>query len=546
MQSPRKASLCSLILGLTWILGQIPWASAQILPPHQLIRLLTADAVNQELIDQGRATLQTLPFLDGSQVTELRTTADGYYIRYFVYDPGRFHNGAVGGWMMLTTDVMGRPLNDVKDIYALPRFPDHFVVVKVPAGTLMRTGTAGPISGWGRGGGQQILLMDYIDVDDYQTIASLPGTVRSGAFAPQSSGENAGNTAAYLDGLPQGDPFSYLQVARLSLYYLEGSAFDIALNNMGPERYDALNRSGLEQGFLFSRTMMDPGSSGMTGSQHGSYTLWGGITGSLAGYDTKGEHTGFDLASGGVMTGIDYLLNSELSMGFGLGYLQSDLDFAGNGGDGESRSINLGLRGAYHRGPLSLALQISGAALNDQLNRELVFSGVDRTAHGELDGYRLAAGMEVGWRVEFEDNLTIIPYAGLSLMHLSHQGFTEINAEDLNLKVRDFEAQTLAPELGIRLTKEFTMSDNLPLLLKAGLAYAPRLPLDDRKIEASLAGQDGSFLALGQDENLHVFMPSLSLSAKAMGGFELNMSYVGNLGEGLNSHTLTTALSCRF
>jgi hypothetical protein len=174
MYSRRKAFLFTLILGLIWTLGRIPGACSQILPPHQLIRLLPADVVNQELIDQGRATLQTLPFLDGSQVTELRTTADGYYIRYFVYDPNRSHNGAVGGWMILTTDVMGKPLNDVKDFYALPRFPDRFVVVKVPAGTRMRTGTAGPISGWGKGGGQQILLMDYIDVDDYQTIASLP------------------------------------------------------------------------------------------------------------------------------------------------------------------------------------------------------------------------------------------------------------------------------------------------------------------------------------------------------------------------------------
>jgi len=78
MHSVRKYFLCFLIIGPTWILGQIPLAYSQVLPPHQLIGLLTAEAVNQELIDQGRATLQTLPFLDGSQVTEFRTAADGY------------------------------------------------------------------------------------------------------------------------------------------------------------------------------------------------------------------------------------------------------------------------------------------------------------------------------------------------------------------------------------------------------------------------------------------------------------------------------------
>ena len=544
MHSRKNLALCSLISGLSMILGQILGASAEILPPHQLVQLLPADVANQDLIDQGRATPQTLPFLDGSQVTELRTTADGYYIRYFVYDPSRFQNGAVGGWMMLATDVMGKPVNDVKDLYALPQFPNHFVVVKVPAGTLMRTGTSGPISGWGQGSGQQILLMNYISVDDYQTIASLPGTVRSGAFALQSNGRNAGNTAAYLDGLPQGDPFAYLQVVRLSLDYLEGPVFDTALNDIGPERYDALNLAGLEQGFMFSRTMMDPAALSM--SQQGCLTMWGGITGNLAGYDTKGEHTSFDLATGGIMTGIDYLINSHVSLGFGFGFLQSALDFSQDGGDGESRSINLGFRGTYRRGPLNIAMQINGGALNDQINRKLDFSGVDRTAHGDLDGYRLAVGMDIAWQAELEKNLAIMPYAGISLMRLFHQGLTETNAEDLNLKVQEFEAQTLAPELGIRLTRELAMSDDFPLVLKAGLAYAPRLPLDNRKIEASLVNQGGSFFALGQDENLHMFMPSLSISTKTIGGLDLHLGYIGNLADGLNSHTFTTTLTYRF
>ena len=524
--------------------GQNLGAAVEILPPHQLVRLLTAGVANQELIDQGRATPQTLPFLNGSQVTELRTAADGYYIRYFVSDPSRFHNGAVGGWMMLTVDVLGRPLNTIKDLYALPGTPDHFVVVKVPAGTLMRVGIAGPIVGWGPGGGQQILLMEHIGVDDYQTVASLPGAVRGGDFASLSNGRNAGSTAAYLDGLPQGDPFAYLQVVRLSLDYLEGSAFDIALNQISPERYDALNRAGLEQGLIFSQTMMNHAALGM--SLQGQYTVWGGMVGNLARYDTFGEHTGFDLSTGGVMTGIDCLVNSHVRLGFGLGFLQSDLDFPQDGGEGKSRSMNLGVSGIYRQGPLNLALQVNAAAVNDQIGRTLVFSGVDRTASGELDGYRLAVGMEAGWRLKLDHDLAIIPYAGISLIHLFHRGCTEANAEDLDLKVRDFEANTLVPELGIRVNKEFSIANHLPLILNAGLAYAPRLPLDDRVIEASLANQGGSFFAFGRDEALHVFMPSLSLSTTAIGGFDLQLAYTGNLADGVNAHSLTAALSCRF
>jgi hypothetical protein len=90
------------------------------------------------------------------------------------------------------------------------------------------------------------------------------------------------------------------------------------------------------------------------------------------------------------------------------------------------------------------------------------------------------------------------------------------------------------------------MNDDLPLTLRAGLAYAPRLPLDDRKIEASLASQGGSFFAAGQDEDVHVLMPSLSLSIRTVSGSEVNLGYIGNLADSLNSHSLSATLSCRF
>ncbi|MBN2792049.1 MAG: autotransporter domain-containing protein, partial [Desulfuromonadales bacterium] len=321
MAAVKKIFLCSLISVIIFTLGQTSGVNAQVLPPYQFIRLLTADVVNQELIDQGRATPQTLPFLENSQVTELSTAADGYYIRYYSYDPSRFQNGAVGGWMMPIPEVLGKSLPAVKDLFALPQAPDHFVVVKVPAGTLMRTGTSGPISGWGLGGGQQVLLMEYIDVSDYQTAAALPAAVRSGAFAPQAGGENAQNSATYIDSLAPDDPFSYLQIVRFSLSYLEGPAFDKALNNIGPECYDVLNRTGLEQGFMFEQILLDPASRNITSAPHGSYSMWGGITGSLASYDGRGEHTGFDLETGGAAAGFDLLLNPNLSVGLGLGCL---------------------------------------------------------------------------------------------------------------------------------------------------------------------------------------------------------------------------------
>ncbi|MBI5603748.1 MAG: hypothetical protein HY879_10360 [Deltaproteobacteria bacterium] len=202
-------------------------ADPLILPPGEIRAVLSSDGVNQELINQGRATATTLPFTSGTIVFEIRTTQDLYMVRTYLRNPGRLKDGAVGGWLMSPSALRGITPTQVKDIFALPALNDYLTTVKVPAGTTLRTGSAGPILGWGDGGAQQILLISRLPIENYQPQRTLVD--QNLLFAPLAPRGNPGAVASYIDRLPQAEPCSDWGLTNLMLGYLTPGTLPQAL-----------------------------------------------------------------------------------------------------------------------------------------------------------------------------------------------------------------------------------------------------------------------------------------------------------------------------
>lgn len=260
----RSASIVLLLL----LVSSAPGGAADLLLPSGVITaVLTAEEVNQQLIDQGSATPATLPFTPGTSVVQMRQTQTAWYVRYYAEDPSRLKGGAVGGWIIPPRFVLGKTAAQVRDLYALPQFPDHFTVVRVPAGTSFRTGWANPIPIWGQGGGQQFLLTEYIAISDYHPQGVIPQEVYSSAYAQRISGGNADAVASYLDSLPPGAVFSHLDIVRFGLDYSPPSQLQQALEQISPARFDVLTRLGVRDTLLFARSLPWP-------SAQVSQSLW--------------------------------------------------------------------------------------------------------------------------------------------------------------------------------------------------------------------------------------------------------------------------------
>lgn len=110
------------------------------------------------------------PFKEGSIVTEGRLAEDTKFVR--LYDGE--NSGQLGRWVMPESEVRGLTPAQIQAKFALPQTPQYITEVQAPAGTLVRMGEAGPISGWGPGGGTQVQLMDRIPASSYANAKPYP------------------------------------------------------------------------------------------------------------------------------------------------------------------------------------------------------------------------------------------------------------------------------------------------------------------------------------------------------------------------------------
>ncbi len=165
-------------------------------------------------------TPATLSFINStaSSAVAILTAAPTQYVRF--YDPAT-GSGQVGNFIAPSNAVRGLTPAQIRDVLALPFQPTMQTLVRVPTGTCLLIGTAGPIAGWGNGGATQVyvigrdrgggcgstaLFPTFIPLDSYlqgQGIGAL-----ALVYGPRAGGGNAGAVAAALDRGPFPAQFS--------------------------------------------------------------------------------------------------------------------------------------------------------------------------------------------------------------------------------------------------------------------------------------------------------------------------------------------------
>ncbi len=536
-----------------------------ILPPGSVVtQTLTAAQENQELIDRGSATPQTLPFRTGTTVYEIRTTRVSYYVRYYKFDPtNKFRNGGAGRWMMAAASVKGLDSYQVRDKYALPEHPNRVIVVRVPAGTLSRTGTAGPIAGWGNGGGQQFLLNNFIPIGNYQADRVTTDEVYTGTFAAQAGGGNPGAVAAYLDGVTPAR-YTLWDVGHLMLTYLPTEPRRQALNQLGPGRYDTLSRLEFRQSILFTDALSQRKSDLRTSLAGGDGTrvkavgqpppfqqkvggmhLWGRAAGGLGDAKTSGDHIGFEYLTGSFIGGADWLLCPNFVFGLGAGVITSQFDWKDSGGDGNVNGLKLGVYGSYFGPRFFLDGALSGGYNANQASRRIFFPGMDYYASADPNGYAFSASLDGGLNFRL-GGWTLQPLASLNLMYAATNSFTEGNIDTMSLRVNDFDATLLRSELALRLAKSFQCESGLKLVPEFRLGWAHDFILGGRDISAGLVDQPGSFTVTGYDQDTDAILPGLGLTLVYAGGSQAYFRYDAEIGDALSTHLLSAGVRIPF
>ena len=556
-------------------------------------------------------------------VPEIMPTQPLYFVR--VYNPSTGSN-QVGGWIMRAADVRGLTPQQIRDRFALPAVPTMITYVLVPPNVApLWVGYAGPIAGWGQGGGEQLYVMSklyyylynknpnvYQPNTNYTTVENVnwpyiptasffhaqPLTAQALSYAlPLQGRGNAGKIGAYLD---QFIPAAYsdLENVYTTLDYLNWANWGTvplqnALNQISPERFSSLTMLGQRNSLLFGDALLQRSQAlrqGLGGGELAGRTLgeglgrlaqmayvcgftdprlvsttlppsqearrglglWARGVGEFGNQASGSDFTGFGYNTGGVVGGVDYQPRPDVILGFGAGYLGSNLNWNNNGGQANVNNAKFGLYATYFTPRFFLDGVFTGGVNWTGASRSIIITdllpsdlAINRSATSNSTGHDLALHLQGGVNLPVT-GWELTPLARLSYFYLAQGGFAEQGAESLNLTVQGFSAQTLRSQLGLRAGRTFVTQGDVRLRPEFQLAWAHDFSLDNRVINAGLTELGGTFAVNGFRGDTDSLLASAGVSARLTNGIAITGRYDAELRRGFQAQMVNLGVRYDF
>jgi outer membrane autotransporter protein len=193
----------------------------------------------------------------------------------------------------------------------------------------------------------------------------------------------------------------------------------------------------------------------------------------------------------GFSAGADYRVRDDLLVGLATGYTKTDAGFYGSGGGVQTDTWPLTAYAAYLPQPF-YAYGSLGYALNlFNLERELNFGGLNRTARSSPVGHQLNAYAEAGYDLK-AGSLVVTPVASLAYSGLWVDGFTESGAGALNLRVASQKASSLQSGVGAKIAAPLKRGP-VTVVPQAYASYRHEFAHDSRGLNAGLSQAGSTF-----------------------------------------------------
>ena len=381
-----------------------------------------------------------------------------------------------------------------------------------------------------------------IDADELRSaLQNIAGEeiAAAGSMATEAVGSQSSNVGAHLSSI----------LAR-------GSGLQVSsVNRQGPFALVALDRGAAAV----------PSGGGASDDAIGLgrwSTFVNGAFGSGGKSATMGED-GHDTDAQGITLGTDYRVTGNTALGLALGFARNATDFRESetvaGGSLDLQSTTLSLYGLWYGARYYADGIVSVGTGAYELERRILIpsagglvdaggapnDGADRTAVAETDGMQVRAS--IGGGAEFtQDKLVFAPYARLSLLAVSLDGYDESGAGGLNLRVDDQEIDSLTSAVGYRIVGTFSTSFSI-LSPQLSFEWVHEFADDSRDIVSRYINDPRSLelVAVTDDPDRNYYTAGIGLTSVLRNRVQLYGDYKTLLDlDGVSEHVLT--LGARF
>jgi autotransporter-associated beta strand protein/T5SS/PEP-CTERM-associated repeat protein len=275
------------------------------------------------------------------------------------------------------------------------------------------------------------------------------------------------------------------------------------------------------------------------------WSVWASALGGLGSVAGNGNSSTLTYNFGGAAAGIDYRLDPRFLVGLSAGYAAGNQWVDSFMGRGWTDTVSVIAYGSFTSAGYYADALAGYAYSGNQMQRQIQFPGLQRTANGSTGANQFLGQIETGYRIGLyaPAAASVTPFARLQGSTVTQNAFSEWGANSLSLNVAQQTTNSLRTVFGGDLAGAIGLGGDRTLALDLRLGWLHEYADTGRPITAAFAGApSNAFTVYGATPLRDAAVIGFSAGTNIAEATQLYLRYDGEVSTGASNHTLNLGL----
>jgi autotransporter-associated beta strand protein/T5SS/PEP-CTERM-associated repeat protein len=275
------------------------------------------------------------------------------------------------------------------------------------------------------------------------------------------------------------------------------------------------------------------------------WSVWVSAIGGLGSVNGNGNSSTLTYNFGGAASGIDYRVDPRFLVGLSAAYAAGNQWVDSFLGRGWTDTVSVIGYGSFTSAGFYADALAGYAWSGNQMQRQIQFPGLQRTANGSTGANQFLGQIETGYRIGLfaPAAASVTPFARLQGSTVTQNAFSEWGANSLSLSVAQQTTNSLRTVFGADLAGAVPLGSERSLALDLRLGWLHEYADTGRPITAAFAGApSNAFTVYGATPQRDAAVIGFSAGTTIAEATQLYLRYDGEISTGASNHTLNLGL----
>ena len=335
------------------------------------------------------------------------------------------------------------------------------------------------------------------------------------------------------------------------LITLPPDAYREALGKLNPSLFGAFALTGIENSYNMASTFFSQQAGQSPPCCEGidaTANVWLSPIGFVYTQKNQESFPGFNDHTYGASGGIDGLVADDFSMGLGLGYTRSHIEWNRGQGRANADSVYFGPYLKYNSSVFYLDLVVLGAGNFYEVNRKVKFPGYSRKTDSHPTTWNISETLLVGLRLQpCKSEIFFQPEIRLDQINIFQEGFSESGGGIIDFSIKNRYSSFLRTLINAKFAREWSLC-NVCLVPSVNVGWLRTTPLTGNHYTARLHNSTvlRPFTVSGFHKITDQILVGAQILAAYRGCFDFSLGYQGKFGDGSTINEINMALNWRF